>query len=425
MDFSIERRMNCKAIYSRHYEIDSERFPAVVIESDDWLCCERVASPELLDRYAAIMKSSSSGRIIGKLESVSELEAFYQVLRSIRGKDGLSAVVTGFVTMGNPDFERIRQSGFGEYYDISPNDGFPHLWNGTGVIEKERRGIEEGIFYPGYHSLLHHTSPRVWLDLLRSSGPAAERAMQLFDIEAYSQYVHLPEFDGYTARENFAMISIGIERFRKTFGFTPRVAVTSDATTDIELLWSVVGIETVCLKNSRNNAGEVVVNHEKPWNAQDCYAKLGDCSNYLDVTYLTRNAYYETWLGKNGSSPDEPIAAIEKSLRVFGEPAILSAHRINFCSYNPEYMVQRLDGFGRILRRCQELDVFFLTSGELGDLYRKGYSFRKGAGGRTLLRKWSRCEFPSLIRSGNDAESGRTVSINENSLGNFWVETQK
>ena len=116
------------------------------------------------------------------------------------------------------DFKAIQDSGFTLYKDISICDGFPPGWNGEGILDTMRQGIEQGVWCPEYHAMLHHTSPRLWLELLREDSKDGELARKLFALGTYYQGKHLPEFHGYSISEQMDFIVTGFERFYQAKG---------------------------------------------------------------------------------------------------------------------------------------------------------------------------------------------------------------
>ncbi len=349
----------------RPHEIDLKKMPVVVFESDDWGACEYVPSPEAVPRYRAILSpyGISDGSETGTLESGFELNELFHVLMNHRGGDGKPPVFTAYTCMGNPDYAAIRENGFAAYADIPLGEGFPEGWERPGLLEKYQEGIELGVWHPEYHALLHHTNPEAWISLLRK-GDSLARA--LFDLGCYYQFRHIPEYEGYSVRGQHAMISEGFRRFEKLFGRAPSCAVTSDAYPETELLWAVLGISTVALKNCRINSGEVVVYPTKPWNNQDVYARIGDCDPMLDVCFLTRNVFMES-----GVTAQTAEKTIEK-VWAMNEPAVISTHRGNYSSLHPgarEHALKRLDD---VLTWCDARGAVYMDSASLGNLYRKG-----------------------------------------------------
>lgn len=406
--------------YQRNFEIDIERFPAVVFESDDWGTCSTVKQAEDIPAYCKAMGMDTVPSVIPTLETGGFLDNLFRVLRSHLGLDSIPAVFTAFTNMGNPDFNAIEQSGFTEYCDIPLEKGFPPGWNGAGCIEKELEGLREGIWSPEYHSLLHHNSPKLWLGRLNGNGPASEKAQALFRLGCFSQYEHLPEYMGYDFREQYAMIHTGFSRFEQLFGYTPNAAVTSDAYPETEILWAIRGVKTVCLKNFKEK-GMVVVYHTKPWNNQDSYARIGDFDPMAGVTFLTRNASFGPADGSNENVDyaSECFQDILRNFQVECEPSIVQTHRANYAVIGAGCSERRLGMLNLLLDKLTRKGVYYLTSGELGDLYRQGWSIRR-TGGKTLLRKWSICGCG--FGNGIETASGKDTVIQETTLGNFWVQ---
>lgn len=370
--------------YQPRRRIDPGQFPVVVFESDDWGACETVPSPGHAALYRRVLKEFGRENAWADctLERAEDLKELYEVLASFSGPDGISPVFTAFTSMGNPDYRKIREHNFSEYHDISLEDGFPEPWDSRGVLDAYREGTELGVWSPEYHSMLHHTSPRRWLELLNARTPDGELARKLFDLGIYYQLRHIPEYEGYNIREQFEFIHTGFSRFERLFGRTPGAAVTSDAYPETEMLWAARGARTICLKNCRINSGEVIVYPNKPWNMQDVYAQIGDYQPVLDAVFLTRNVFME-----HGTSVEEVLNTVERVWNFHREPAVISTHRCNYCSLDPGYKAGNLKRLAAVLEALCRRGALFLTSGELGDLYRQGWSERK-IGNKVLYRKW-------------------------------------
>ena len=378
--------------YQRRFEMDPEQYPVVVFESDDWGACETVP-PCSQKEYRQLLQKYTGNTVAsgGSLETPEELEAIFNTLQNFRGRDHFPAVFTAFTCMANPDFAAIAASNYQKYQDIAINDGFPSGWGGTGVISKTLEGRHRAVWEPEYHSMLHHTSPKLWLELLSGSGKEAELARELFQLQCYYQLKHIPEYEGYNIREQFEFINTGFARFEKLFGHTPAAAVTSDAYPETELLWAARGVRTVCIKNCRVNSGEVVVYPNKPWNMQDVYARIGDYEPFSDVVYLTRNVFME-----QQHDAAEVLQSIDNNFCRYREPVVISTHRSNYCSSNPKQLTKGLKRLATVLAALEKRQVIFLTSGELGDLYRQGWSSRL-YGEQLLYRRWfAEAEIPDF-----------------------------
>jgi len=379
----------CAEDWTVRHPIDWERFPAVVFESDDWGACEVAKSPE----DAAVIERAwnahfdRSRTVTTTLETPQDLDRLYSVLASFSGHDGQPAVFTAFACVGNPDFDAIRASGFDEYRDIAIDEGVPAGWERGDIAGAWRAGIARGVFAPQYHANLHHVSPTLWLRRLRAPGPAGDLARLSFDLAVYAQGEHLPEFECMNVREQHEWNRVGIERFTRAVGYSPAAAITSDAYPETETIWALLGIRIVCLKSCRVNSGQVVVYASKPWNNQDPSVPIGAHNSRRDVIYLTRNVFFEC-----AGRPEQSAAPVFDVIRTRwseGEPAMISTHRANYVSLDSqraEAGLQQLDSLLSML--SERTDARFLTSTEVGDLYRRGWSVRT-IGQTRILRRWS------------------------------------
>lgn len=377
------------------HAIDWDRFPAVVFESDDWGACEAVRNAEdaaaLQPLWDVVLERSRP--ILTTLESPGDLERLYQVLEAFPGADGLPAVFTAFTCTGNPDFEKTRATG--RYHDIGIDVGVPPGWRRGDLLRAWRDGIARGVYAPEFHGNLHHTSPVTLMALLRGSGPEARLARESFEREVYCQGRHVPEFEGMTVRDQLAWNRAGVERFERAFGSPPACAITSDALPETETIWALLGIRAICLKNCRVNTGRVVVYPTKPWNNQDPSVPIGAHDPVLDVVYMVRNVFFEC--AANPAQSADAVFDVIRARWLEGEPAMISTHRANYVSLDP----QRIESGFRELRRLLEslttaTATRFLTTAEVADLYRRGWSLR-ACGRRRVLRIYADAPAPVRI----------------------------
>jgi hypothetical protein len=380
--------------YRRRHEIDWNRYPAVVFESDDWGACELTPDPAAAERYRQIMKKYEKDSIwcFSTLETPADLERLFTILRKHSGIDGLPCIFTAFTSMGNPDFAAIRSNGFSEYVDIGLDKGVPTGWERGDIVGKMRSGFENGIWAPEFHSFLHHTSPKKLMERLNSSGKDGKMARELFKIKCYYQGEHVPEYVDMNVKEQFDWVSRCMTRFNNIFGFMPNAAVTSDAYPETEIVWSANGITAICLKNCRINTGEVIVYPNKPWNLQNVYEKIGNYNPVLNAVYITRNVFFEC-----GHSAEEILPVIDRCLNGFNEPAIISTHRINYASLDKALVERRYRELEKLLGALRGKKVCFLTTGEVAGLYRNGWSVRQ-FGKQAVLRKWAKDADPIIIQ---------------------------
>ena len=89
----------------------------VVIESDDWGTI-RMPSREVYDEFLrrGIHVDRDPYCRYDNLATKHDLENLFEVLYSVKDKNGHPAVITANTLTANPVFEKIRESGFAQYY---------------------------------------------------------------------------------------------------------------------------------------------------------------------------------------------------------------------------------------------------------------------------------------------------------------------
>lgn len=370
------------------HRIDWQQYPSVVFESDDWGACEASRCREDAQFIGALWRDrlDISRQVHSTLESPADLERLFDVLAQVRGADAQPAVFTAFVCVGNPDFDAIRQSGFSEYHDMGIDQGVPKGWERGDIVSKWREGIERGVFAPEFHSNLHHTSPVRWLERLRADGAEGDVARAAFERGIYCQGAHLPEFDGMNVREQSEWTRLGLARFQSAVGYPPACAITSDAYPQTETVWALHGIRTVCLKNCRTNTDQIAVYGTKLWNNQDGTVPVGAYEPVTDVIYMIRNAFFECALNE-GQGADDVLPVIRRRWSE-NEPALVSTHRVHYAALDPAIAARGRGELRRLLTTLADIPrIRFLTTTEVSDLYRRGWSLRTVGGGH-ILRKW-------------------------------------
>ncbi len=403
------RHLHATQPWTIRHRIDWQRWQAVVFESDDWGACENAPDDATGRQVGALWSEFYGGTRTagGTLEAPADLDRIFRTLEQHRGADGQPVLFTPFICAGNPDFDAIRQNNFTRFVWLGIDRGVPRGWERGDIAGKWREGVKRGVFAPEFHGFLHHTSPKAWMRLLNTTSPEGELARRLFDLRVYCQGRHVPEYEGMNVREQNAFVKDGIAAFVQATGCRPAASVTSDAFPVTETIWALNGIRIVCLKNCKMNTGEVVVYHTKPWNNQDAYAPIGAYDEMNDVIFLTRNAWFEK------QTADETYPVVLRRWAE-GEPAVISTHRSNYVSMNPKHDDAGYAKLDDLLGRLAARGARFLSTAEIGDLYRQGWSLRSD-GAVKILRKWADdaepIRLPAGVTSATALPSGRSFTV--------------
>jgi hypothetical protein len=305
----------------------------IVIESDDW-GSERTPS---VDVYNQLINKGLRVDLcpfskFDTIESNRDLEELFNVLKSVKDKNGNSAIFTANFNLANPDFQKIREYDYKKYFyiDYSATLG---KYNSQDVLEKIKKGIADKVFFPQNHSR-EHLSPQIWLSEINNNNRSLQKA---FDLGVYAiGFVASPEIKKYhlasmlySSQEEFLFIKESItdsvKLFEKNFDFFPQsfIAPVYTWNDDIEQLLFDQGIEVIQSSHFQNNFDPL--NSDK---LKRKYRFTGQ-KNSLNQLYTVRNCVFEPSIYRNIDNVSSCLKNIEFSFSM-KKPAIISTHRLNY-----------------------------------------------------------------------------------------------
>src|SRR5690554_6649173 len=136
----------------------------VVIESDDWGSI-RMPSVEVYEKF--IEKGFNIGNSdynrLDTLENNDDLAMLYEVLHAHSDSLGNPAVLTANVVVGNPDFKKIKESDFQNYFVEPVSETFEKYPKRNKVFDLWREGYENRLFHPQFHGREHVNVVR-WME---------------------------------------------------------------------------------------------------------------------------------------------------------------------------------------------------------------------------------------------------------------------
>lgn len=367
----ISKITHCMMILRNHHTMRH----IVVFESDDWGSI-RMPSLDALKRLQQKKISIAMPESYDSLDTLAsndDLELLIEVLSSVKDKNGNPAKITLNCCVANPDFVKIKNNDFMEYYYEPFTETlkkYPHhdrsfaLW---------KEGIKYGVFRPQFHGR-EHLNPHKWLRFLRENDKGM---MAAFDEGCYSsgvtkngntEYVleayniKISEECGYVQKS----LTEGLVLFKKMFGFLSETMIAPCYTWDdyIEDTAAEMGIK--CFQGSyiqmhstwQKMLGRRITGHyfgEKNRN--------GQC-------YTVRNCSFEPSQLKKENA-DSCFSGICKAF-TWSLPAVVSCHRLNFIGeLQPANRDNNLREFKRLLKMIVDKypDVEFMSSDELRNLY--------------------------------------------------------
>ena len=344
----------------------------LIFESDDW---GTIRMPSIADRdflcarYPTNFNISTYDRVDNLASSV-DLEALFEVLSKYHDSKGNSPVITANTIVGNPDFERISDSGFSDYFFepfTKTLEGYSH--EHQNAIQVWKQGMRAGIFHPQLHGREHLNVIR-WMKLLQAREVSSLEAFKrrtwvmrsdlgkrldvAFDIKKSVQLTDVRKY-----LEQAAVL------FEEIFGYksVSYIAPSYTWNNEIERFLKNIGVDVV-----QSGLFQILPEYNQDAGEKRRIRHYTGQINELRQVYLMRNVHFEPTLMRNIDLVSKCIADISCAFRL-GRPAIVSVHRLNFIGNleeeNRSYTLRLLNSLLReILRKYP--DIEFLTSDVLG-----------------------------------------------------------
>jgi hypothetical protein len=325
------------------------------------------AEIERLEKANVLPSAKEGYRRFDCLEQRADMEALFDLLRSFSDIHGNPARITFNTVMGNPDFEKIQQSGFQHYHFQHFFDSYVQ-YNAEDCRDLWTAGRTARLIVPQFHAREHINVP-AWMGDLQIERQDTRIA---FENHYYCQirskispisYLaahwpecpdHLPEIEQITVD--------GLKLFEETFGFKSEtfIACCYVMPEEVECLTAKHGVKL--LQTQRRHRVPDVQRKTSHYTTRYSGQK-----NRWGQTYSLRNVVFEP-------ASDESLDWVDLAYRQIADafrrrvPAVVSTHRVNFVGGRVlENRERTLRMLGALLRKVtQEFsDVEFISSDEL------------------------------------------------------------
>lgn len=267
--------------------------------------------------------------------TTEDLQMLFDVLTSVKDKNGHNAVFTPFANIANPDFEKIKASGFRQYYREPFTATMERMGKAyEGAFDLWKQGIAVGIFCPEYHGTEHIS---VW-KFMKALQEGHRSTMLSFENGSVCAPFFKDEpaidhptavFDIVKASDNEALkedVRVGLNMFEELLGYRA-VQFTPGASIYSPLLHGAL---------AENGIKSIHVERYKAYPLGEgrfvkSFLYTGK-KNKVGQRYIVRNCVFEPFLD-NGSHNTDAVAIclqnIEAAFRMHS-PALISTHRVNF-----------------------------------------------------------------------------------------------
>ncbi len=346
----------------------------VVIESDDWGSI-RMPSKDTFTRLKNMgvdLESFDYRRynLNDTLAKQIDLEYLFEVLDSVKDKYGNPCVFTAVSVVANPDFKKIRESGFQEYFYEPFTQTLKKYYPNQNVFGLWEEGIERNLFVPQFHGR-EHLNIAAWLKALRmgnrSTTSAFNEGMWGFmpDIKSGLKVENQAAFrltDFSDLIEHKEIISDGLSLFQSLFGYRAKYFVPPNG--EINNSLNRVLLENGISFRSTEKLQVESIGHEK---TKKVIHWLGQKDKY-GIRYITRNCVFEP-SQKGKDWVDSCLSDIKIAFRL-NKPAIISSHRVNYIGVHyPSNRNNSLQLLKNLLNSIMRYwpDVEFVTTIQLGE----------------------------------------------------------
>lgn len=347
----------------------------VVIESDDWGAV-RMPSREVYDCMLAegIRVDRDAYCRYDGLETADDLEALYDVLLSVKDKNGRHPIITANAVVANPDFERIKESGFSQYYYEPITESFAKSSRHVGAWDVWRQGMAEGLLHPQFHGR-EHLNVKKWLRTLRVGDEITRKAFDYgtfgltSDVDSRIKNNYMGAFNS-GLDEDIAdykvLLTEGLGLFERIFGYKSESFI---ATTYV---WNPKIETTLCECGVKYLEG--LVHQRIPLDDDTTfrYKKNNFTGRRSDagLTYITRNCFYEPSSNLEFDWVSDCLSRIKVAFR-WHKPAVIGMHRLNVIgSIDEQNRKRNLAGLKVLLDAIVSRwpQVEFMTTDQLGSI---------------------------------------------------------
>jgi hypothetical protein len=345
----------------------------IVFESDDWgsIRMPSINTFEKLEKLGLDLRSADAERfnLNDTLATRSDLESLFEVLSNAIDINGNCAVFTPVTIVANPDFSKIFDSGFQEYFYEPFTETLKHTQGCEQSFDLWKEGIKKKLFVPQFHGR-EHLNVAAWMNALRTGEKntisAFKEGLWGFVPTKYPEVDYQAAFllgNSYELKTQERILKMGLVLFKDLFDYSAEYFVPPNGPFNNGLN-KVLAENGIKFRYASSTQNETLGNGK----SRRVIHWLGQ-KDKTGIRYILRNCVFEpSQEGKDWV--DSCLNDIKIAFRWY-KPAIISSHRVNYIgSLNP---ANRDRGLGELNRLLQTIiknwpDIIFITTSELGKL---------------------------------------------------------
>ncbi len=310
------------------------------------------------------------------LETSNDLNSLYEILYSVKDKNGNPALFTAFSVPVNINFEYMEENNYNEYHYELLSETFEKLSNLEEKVYKStwelwKEGIEKKLIHPEFHGR-EHFNIKVFNEKLKMRDKELleslkNRSLTSITNSGYSTISYTAAFDFDKFIDNYKfeqIINDGLNKFKEVFGMSA-VHFNPPGGREHPIIHSYL------YENGINYIDTPFI--KKEHQGQGKYKKILNFTgkrNNLGQSFQVRNCVFEPNLDNGVDWLNYTFRQIETAF-FMKRPAIISSHRVNFCGHIDP--LNRNNGLNLLKKLLNKIvtkypDVEFMTSSDLGAL---------------------------------------------------------
>lgn len=350
----------------------------VVFESDDW---GSIRLPDV-SQYSAYKKrfpeySNNPYLKYDSLASSDDLNSLFDLLSTFKDKNSNNPIFTFNVVVANPDFEKIKNSNYSQYYYEPFTTTLEKYSKHSNAFQLWQHAIENKLMLPQFHGREHVNVP-LWLDLLQSNNSDSIDAFKFgtwsVPLKQKSKINIQASLDWKKEQplhHQKLFISEGLALFESVFKFKSITMIPNNYTIDLNLFPTLKENSIEALQGMKYQKLPYGTNLNKSHNMLRRY--LGDSQGH-DIIDLVRNCQFEPSQTKENYDDVESCLSAISNAFFWNKPAIIDTHRLNYIGvYDIKNRDKNLKSLSVLIQKILKKwpDVEFMNSSELAMLIKK------------------------------------------------------
>lgn len=343
----------------------------IVIESDDWGSF-RFKNKQIRDKYIKNYEPNAWMHYNDCFESFQDLCDMQEALSSVKDKNNNTACFTFLMNPANPNFKKIKEAHFENYYFEPFTETLSKRDDGKQIADWYHHALNKKIIEIGFHGR-EHLNVKPWMQALKKGD---KNTLKGFEDNIWGHNILHSSARNKRHRSTFQIqnkedladlktnIQEGVSLLNKMFNQHTTYFVPPDGPFHLDLNPTLKenGIKYIGLAKKHNNP------LEDKWYQTHVFWLGKKTKEGLKA--VTRNVSFEPSSPRAKDWVSKAMKDIEKAFK-YKSPAVISTHRANYMSsLNPQNKIDSLNQLKELLQQIIKKwpSVEFLTSSQLGEL---------------------------------------------------------